>query len=147
MKTMKLLATAPSDLPSYSAELMREQAYLVARGVRPFALLGHCVGTQVMMLRVATSLEAAAIPGAIPFVVDRKDGFADFGFAAKRWALDLYRWAVVEKENAVPDEHRHRVLGLLLGYSAEAIEAFEQERSGRLFTDPAPATSGLQAPR
>lgn len=119
-----------------SDDLVQEHAYTVARGVRSISLVGHLQAQPLLMMRAASRLETLCAPGAIPFVVDRGDGYADAGFASKRWALELYQWVVTEHENAVPDKQRHRVLGLLLGYSPEAIDSFEQERSGRLFSEP-----------
>jgi hypothetical protein len=117
-----------------SEALIAEQAYLVARGVRALALAGQCDSEPLVMLRVATRLEAQSSPGAIPFVVDRGDGRADFGFAAAGWVLDLYSWLSKDTQDAVPEPQRSRILGLLLGYSTEAIRLFEDGRSGRLFT-------------
>ncbi len=114
-------------------ELLREQAYLVARGVRLLSLVGHLhtEGSQLLLLRVATELERHAQPGMIPFVVDHDDGVASFGFAESRWALDLYEWTV--RDPAVPEEQRHRIIGLLLGYGAPAVARYEDEGSGRRF--------------
>lgn len=121
-------------LPGTSDDLLTEQAYLVARGVRALALVGHCESEPLTMLRMATRLEAQAAPGAIPFVVDRGDGWADLGFAASGWVLDLYSWLSKESQDTVPEPQRSRILGLLLGYSTEAVRLFEDGRSGRLFT-------------
>jgi hypothetical protein len=74
------------------------------------------------MLRAMTTLGTTNCVGAIPFVVDRGDGIADCGFAVSKWAIDLFRYAVRE----APDQQRHRIIGLLLGYSAQAIHAYEE---------------------
>ena len=113
--------------------VLTEHAYLIQRGVRALALVGHCPADEFTMLRMVTRLESVDAPGAIPFVLDRGDGFADCGYAASPWVLDLYRWVATTDENAVPDVHRHRVLGLLLGYSSSAIESFEDRLAGRMF--------------
>ena len=118
-----------------SSELIREQAYLIANGVRPLALLGTCEAESTTMLRVTTQLENAAGPAAIPFVVDRGDGLADFGYAASAWALDLFRW-LSRADSAIPAEQKHRIRGLLLGYGVEAIRSFEERSCGRLFEQP-----------
>lgn len=102
--------------------LIAEQARLVARGVRSCALVGHCAAQRLPMLRAMTVLGTANCAGSIPFVVDRGDGNADCGFAAGKWAIDLYRYAIRE----APDRQRHRIIGLLLGYSAQAIYSFEE---------------------
>ena len=60
-----------------SDDLLAEQAYLVARGVRPLALAGHCPSQHV--LRAATRVERLAVPGVVPFVLDHRDGTASFG--------------------------------------------------------------------
>ena len=60
------------------------------------------------------------ISGAIPFVGDLKGG-AESGYAARAWVVDLLTWAWT-----VPAVQRHRILGLLLGYSPDAIGQFEE---------------------
>jgi len=110
-----------------------EHAYLVARGVRPVAIVGQCPTIPRVMFEVAARLEELAEDGAIPFVSPRDDGIADYGFAASKWAIDLLRWT---QSDAVPTEHRHRIIGLLLGYSAEAIRRHEEQGCGRLFAEP-----------
>jgi hypothetical protein len=123
----------PDKLPS--AELLTEQAYLVARGVRRLSLAGHChlpdVEPVVALLTIATELERNSATNAIPFVIDHGDGVASFGYSASRWALDLYEWTV--KDPDVPQEQRHRIIGLLLGYDTPAISSHEEEGSGRRF--------------
>jgi hypothetical protein len=118
-----------------SPELVREQAYLIAKGVRPMALMGTCVADPTTMLRVTSQLEIAAEPNAIPFVLDRGDGLADFGYAASSWALDLFQW-ITRDDGLIPAHHKHRIRGLLLGYGVEAIRAFEERSCGRLFEEP-----------
>ena len=84
------------------------------------------------MLRTATKIERLSVAGAIPFVVDRGDGIADYGYAAHAWVIDLFGWAA-KIDDAVPDVHRHRIIGLLLGYSATAIREDEELSRGRRF--------------
>lgn len=121
--------------PLPSADALAEQAYLVARGVRRLSLAGHChlPGDDVAaaLLGVATAIERHAESNVIPFVVDHGDGVASYGYADSRWALDLYEWTV--KDPTVPQEQRHRIVGLLLGYGSPAISRYEEEGSGRRF--------------
>ena len=117
----------------WSDDYVAEHAYLVERGVRPMAIVDHIVAEPEAMLLAASRLEQASIETAVvPFVVVRGDGFADCGFAAVSWIVDLYEWMV--KSNDVPIEHAHRIRGLLLGYSPEAIRAHDERTSGRRFT-------------
>jgi hypothetical protein len=118
-----------------SEEVLIEQAYLVSRGVRPLSLAGHCHlrgAATDDLLRMATHLERHAEPNVIPFVVDHGDGVASYGYSQSRWALDLYEWAV--KDPSVPQEQRHRIIGLLLGYGAPAVSRHEEAGSGRRFS-------------
>jgi hypothetical protein len=119
------------DVPS--DDLLTEQAYLVARGVRPLSIVDHCPADPMTLLRAATAVEAVTCPGAVPFVVDHGDGTASFGYAGAAWALDLYEWA--NNPKLVPQEQRHRINGLLLGYSVHAISRHEDETSGRRFAE------------
>ena len=131
---LKSKRVAGVETPLPSNDVLREQAYLVARGVRPLSLAGHHFsepGDEVGLLRLATALERHAEANAIPFVVDHGDGVASYGYSQARWALDLYEWTV--KDPSVPEEQRHRIIGLLLGYAAPAVSRYEDEGSGRRF--------------
>lgn len=121
-----------------SDDVLREQAYLVARGVRPLSLAGHVqIEDGVGLLSIATKIERHAQPNVVPFVVDHGDRIASFGYASSRWVVDLYEWAV--RDPAVPEEHEHRIVGLLLGYGAPAVARYEDEGSGRRFAISSPA--------
>lgn len=117
-----------------SDDLLREQSWLVARGVRSLALVGHCDAEPLVMLRAATRLESLADADVLPYVLDRGDGRASYGYAAAPWAVDLLEW--VEMSGAVPEEQRHRILGLLLGYSPSEIAKHEATHGGRRFAEP-----------
>jgi hypothetical protein len=118
---------------SVSDDLIREQAYIVSRGVRPLALIDEFPAESLDMLRVATRLDNVS-DGCIPFVIDHGDGTASCGFAASAWAIDLYRWLRTSQE--VPAVHCHQMMGLLLGYDSDAISRFAGWQSGRRFTVP-----------
>ena len=132
-------------LPDLSDNLIREHAYLVSRGVRPLAIVGHCSDDPLAMLRTATKIEALACEGAIPFVSDAHDGIVDFGYAASRRVIDLFCWLRSANEEAVPEEHRDRILGVLLGYGVDAVRWLAPRSSGRRFapwtTTPGSASS------
>jgi hypothetical protein len=116
----------------WSDDYISEHAYLVARGLRPMAIVGHVKTDDLLMLQVASKLEIATCNiNVIPFVIPRKDDFADCGFAAATWVLELYAYIV--QSGDIPDKHMHRIRGLLLGYSAEAIRQHDERTSGRQF--------------
>lgn len=117
---------------SRSCDTIEEHLYLVSRGVRALAIVGTCESDPLEMLKTATTIEGIANGQAVPFVVDREDGFADYGFASSGWAVDLFRWTVV-KSGPVSERQRGRILGLLLGYAPEAIARFEDQSGGRCF--------------
>ncbi|GJM44963.1 MAG: hypothetical protein DHS20C21_18050 [Gemmatimonadota bacterium] len=106
-------------------DLLEESAHLIANGVRPIAIIGSCSPDQ--STRIATLLAGSATPNSIPFLIDREDGFTDYGYAAASWAIDLLEWAT----NEAPETQLHRIRGLLCGYSASAIRGFEENQSGR----------------
>ena len=114
-------------------DVLREHAYLIARGTRALALVGQCRAEPVTMLRMATRLERFGETGVLPFVFDQRDGYAIYGYAASSWALDLFRWI---EESRVPGAQRHRILGMMLGYSVGAIRDFEERQDGRYFDLP-----------
>ncbi len=100
-----------------------EQAYLIGRGVRSLAIVGNCPSDQIVVDAALSYLAEAGCDGAIPFAIPRADGVTDCGYASEVWAIDLLRWA---ESNAVPSIHRHRIVGLLLGYSPRAVAAYEE---------------------
>jgi len=121
-----------TDLLVPNRDVLAEHAYLVARGVRPLAIGGHFPTGSASLLRIATLIEdAAAQEDVTPFVVDHGDETGSFGYAANRWTLDFYEWSV--KDRAIPEQQRHRVIGMLLGYSPVAISRYEETGSGRRF--------------
>lgn len=119
-----------------------EAAYLVARGVRLVAQVGTCAADEPELLRAATVVERWSEAGAIAFVIKTRTGHAAFGYAAQRWALELFEWVVTDD---VPEHHRHRILGMLFGYAPDAIRRFEEQRSGRTFADRSVSESGAPA--
>ena len=122
-----------TDLLVPNHDVLSEHAYLVARGVRPLAIAGHFPTQSVSMLRIATLIETAASGEDVsPFVIDHGDGSGSLGFAANRWTLDFYEWAVTDR--SIPEQQMHRIVGMLLGYSPVAISRYEESGSGRRFT-------------
>ena len=129
-----------TDLLVPNSDVLSEHAYLVAREVRPVAIAGHFPTASANTLRIATLMETATREDAIPFVIDHGDGSGSFGFASNRWALDFYEWAVTDR--SIPEQQRHRVIGMLLGYSPVAISRYEERSDGRrLIRSPEPASS------
>ncbi len=117
----------------WSESCVSESAYLVARGVRPMSIVGYVKADKQLMLQAASRLEIVSIGEAVvPFVIRRNDGGAVCGFAAASWVVDLYSWLV--RSNDVPEDHAHRISGLLLGYDAKAIRDHDERGCGRRFT-------------
>jgi len=99
-----------------SADLLREQAYLIERGVRPLAATGTC-GDRTPDSVVQELHGGAAGARVIPFALP--GGIC--GYASHAWVVDLVRWA-----DSGPRVQRDRILGLLLGYKPDAIRQFEE---------------------
>jgi hypothetical protein len=132
----KLAATEQTfrdtDLLVPNRDVLAEHAYLVARDVRPIAIAGHFHTEDASILRIATLIEGAApAEEVVPFVIDHGDGTGSFGYAANCWVLDFYEWSV--KDRSIPEQQRHRIVGLLLGYSPVAISRYEESGSGRRY--------------
>jgi hypothetical protein len=122
-----------TDLLVPNRDVLAEHAYLVARDVRPLAIGGHFPTESASLLRIATLIEEAASgEDVLPFVIDHGDGSGSFGYAANRMTLDFYEWAASDR--SIPEQQRHRVIGLLLGYSPVAISRYEETGCGRRFT-------------
>jgi hypothetical protein len=125
----------------HSDDALLDHAYLVARGVRPVALIGCCPGDLPTAQAVVTRLKTLGAGTAIPFVIPNGGTFA-YGYASHAWAVDLLQWAFSDE---CPEVQRHRIVGLLLGYSPDEIRAFEEHSSGQAaIWSPSPArTSSL----
>ena len=121
----------------FSDDAIQEQAYLVSRGVRPLALVGTVeAGDEFEVMRTVQRLETVQVGDSLalmPIVmaVERYDDpLVDLGFASHSWVVDTFDWI----NRNVPAPHRDRMLGLMLGYSADAIAAFDASHSGQRFT-------------
>ena len=116
----------PQGLPSLQA--LSDAEYLIARGVRPMALVGDVVKEDrqkaLMIMKMVTN--TGGIATMIPFLVKRDDDWYACGFTKHEWAIDLLRW--LESED-IPTDQRNRILGMLLGYSPEAIAHFDKSTS------------------
>lgn len=108
-------------------DVLSNEAYLISRGVRPMALLGHCPGDPLVMTRARTLLSAGRQGfDVLVFIFRETPDSAVFGYASHRWVISLLEWAV---SPGVPPSRKHEILGLLLGYSPAAI-ARHQESDG-----------------
>jgi hypothetical protein len=67
----------------------------------------------------------------ISFVIDDGDGLAHCGFAGAPWVVDLMEFAITSK---AASNHKHAIIGSLLGYSARAIRWHEQFDAGKRFS-------------
>lgn len=112
-----------------SDDLLLEQSYQVARGVRALAIVGHWRAETDEMHHAHTRLHSLGDPAAIPFVF-AAEGVATYGYAREAWAIDLLQWA---SSPEVPPARRAEITGLLLGYSPEDVGRFRQRESGLRF--------------
>jgi hypothetical protein len=113
--------------PEDRRDVYSEAAYLVSRGVRPMALVGVGLSPKES-LRVLTVAEQEA-GAAIAFAVH--EGICwTIGYASHEWVIDLFHKVLkMDRE----DVTGHQILGLLLGYDAEAIAKFCERMSGRKY--------------
>ena len=116
-----------------SEDLINEQAWLIARGVRPLALLDTCNLDEKEMVNRFQWLNQKTVDPAIAFVLPRKDfPCAMTGYAAAPWVIELLAWSY---EHA-PLKQQHQIMGLLLGYSASQIAEHDaREFAGKPITD------------
>jgi hypothetical protein len=102
----------------------------VARGVRPVALIGARPGDPDCVQETFARLKALASDATIPFVIPgTHPGTVEYGYAAAPWCVDLLQWTW----SACPKSQRHRIVGLLLGYSADAIRRFDELEVGQRY--------------
>ena len=119
-----------------SVEVVSEQAYLVARGVRLLAIVGAVKDDPELVATVSQMLYEAAVESAgsqarvpIPFLTKCSGtNLVDLGFASHEWVVDVYEWIL---SGYVPDQMVGRVMGMLLGYSGDAIMQYERMQAGQ----------------
>ena len=105
-----------------------ETAYLISRGVRPLALLESVARDEAVMRHAFDTLNqvSARYESVIPFVLPRQDiDCAMTGFAAAPWVVDLLAWSYEQ-----PLRQHHQIIGLLLGYSVQAIAEHDAREFG-----------------
>jgi hypothetical protein len=107
-----------------SDDLLREQSYLVAKGVRPLALV---VEGRSSLASGLAHLERFSLDGNLAFVIENEAGDADAGYARAGWVVHLLYWL---RNTEIPQERRAQILGLLLGYSADEIGRFSDADAG-----------------
>jgi hypothetical protein len=113
-----------SDIDYLQAQA-ENAAYLVSRGVRAVSLL-DASADEKMLPDVLAFLERYSQNSAIPFAL--KSGRRVLvGYASTPWAVELLRWAA----ESAPSSRWHEIVGLLLGYSADAIQRFRTEWDNR----------------
>ena len=116
-----------------SVDYVSEQAYLVHLGVRPMALVCEAdmddkgMEDALRQLRNVSCWYMNVIPFVIPWDNNPNGRYVLAGYATKRWIIDLLRWTVAN----APERYTDYVIGLLLGYSPQAIEEYEL----RMFLD------------
>ena len=129
-------------------DTVKSEAYLVSRGVRPLALVGEVEADPMAMLKAFNKVSYATngmrdCSGnpVIPVVAERKgEQTAYVGYAARGWVVETFKWVI----DNVPQPHLNRLLGLLLGYSVDAIVSNEESTAGRLFSIPTPSRQESQ---
>ncbi len=114
-----------------SKDLLEEQNYLIERGVRSLALIGQCKSDEEIMLKTITQLESVCSGRAIPFIIDRGDGIAEYGYASHPWVISLYKLALAANPE-ISKKQRGYIIGLLLGYSPEVISHFGEQSEYRI---------------
>lgn len=122
---------AHAQLPLPPEETIIEHSLLVARGVRPMALLDPFMGDDGAKYYVSLRLDqyaSKAGDSVIAFVVDDDRGVSFPGFAGAPWVVDLFRWTITSRAAKL---HEHAIIGLLLGYSADAIQRHELFNHGK----------------
>jgi hypothetical protein len=75
--------------------------------------------------------EVYSPPDAYPFVIDRGDGVADYGYAGAPWAVDIQEYISTSPD--IPDRIMHCLQGLVLGYSKEHIQKHYRSWGGKRF--------------
>ena len=115
--------------------IAHSHALLISAGCRPFAEVGAIIDKpgareEVGALMGAVVRESRIDPRTcIPWYHVDKYGTASFGYAQAQWAIHRHEWVM---DTEIPTPQRHRILGLLFGYSPSAIQAHDDLHCGGL---------------
>lgn len=110
------------SIPSES--VFTEQEYSVSRRVRSIAYIESCLATPEVMEKVMERLNSTCITGeTIPFMFDRGDGWADYGFAAHQCFVDCFKLIRIQ-DSPIQKELGDCLTGLMLGYGVDEIARF-----------------------
>ena len=101
------------------------KSLLIRNGVRPLCVVNTLTEREIKEGNVEEQLRETCCGGVVPFIADIGEGLFECGFAASEWVVDTWRW--INKN--VPDSQKHRLRGLLLGYSVSAISDYEQRQN------------------
>ena len=109
-------------------EKILEHAYLISRGARHLALVVTLPPSDNPPSLLLSRLEnvSACYSDVIPFVHKEDHGLITCGFAKERWVLELYKWV---HDSKVPEKYRDMIIGLLCGYSTEALRTCNDYKS------------------
>jgi hypothetical protein len=106
---------------------LQTQAYLVEKGVRLIAQVGHFLDlTKEDFTELYTEVQEAAHGSSrcLPFYTGEIGGPIIFGFARYRWAADMYEWLHSDEAGALPPFIYHAILGMMYGYSGSEIREY-----------------------
>lgn len=111
---------------------LRQAAYLIYNKVRPLVTF-VCSGGKHEKQIVWQTIHRAAqdFSEIIPFVsmggyITRGKRIIEFGYAARGWVLELYKYLNDAKN--LPEKQRERIWGLMYGYGIDAIARFDERQ-------------------
>jgi hypothetical protein len=124
-----------AELPLPPESTLIEHAFLIACGVRPMALVCAIGNDPGAVYYVALRLDKYAVnagDNVIAFMVQDDNGVMQCGFAGAPWVIDMLRFAY----STAAADHKHEIIGLLLGYSANAIDRHACFNAGKPVINP-----------
>ena len=122
-----------------SDKVIKEHAYLVSRGVRPLALIGT-VSSDDETAVISAYDKVGEFAGKVGYglgnqvipVVSKRKGrhVVDVGFASRKWVAETLNWLY---EAEIPEPYYSRIIGMLLGYSTDAIAVYDESQGSSFF--------------
>ena len=127
------MAVNYSSRNGFPKEKARHACYLVARTNKIMYEIGEAeIDSPEYVMRLLRLLDECALSdtqathlAVISFAVKVRTDIYSYGYASHHWAIDLFQHLHLLPPKVL-GEHIHEIRGLLFGYTADAIEAFNK---------------------
>ena len=112
------------------AHILKKEADLIRQGKRPMCLFSMPSDYDNMHAAYCVLDGLGSPPELFPFIIERGDGAADYGFAKHHFYIPLLEFL---NSGKCPDHLMHAFLGLMLGYDSNEVADHYHRFHGKRF--------------